>query len=117
MVGQLIRPIQDSKTSKVVADKLDRKLLQQEYRKDLLFEYATGEQPVGYQQSEPLLGQDLPAHLVCQGSQIGRIPALRLDLLLEEPRHTFCVLGRATPIEHGSNVGGNFPGTWLFWYG
>jgi hypothetical protein len=37
-------------------------------------------------------------------AQLGRIPVVRLDLVFEEPLHTFSMLDRALVVEQESNL-------------
>ena len=116
VIGPARDPIQPGfEQSKLGVAELICQLFQQENCEDFFFENTSSEElvcdPDEEIQSElfsnPLTEADGHA------AQLGRIPAVRLDLVFEEPPHTSSMLDRALVVEQESNLTGDACRGWI----
>jgi hypothetical protein len=98
--------------------KLARKVFEQEDGEDFLFEHSPGEQPVGNlnKELETALFENFAAILSRKSPQVRRVPAVRFDVLFEEPLHALGMLGgtvarRTARISAATFDGPGFAGT------
>src|SRR5580692_1443673 len=112
--GVVISPTADEvepvlEESELGVAKLAVEFLQQEYGDYLFFQHGAGEKTIGNldQEIEPAFFPYFSAKTDGGTAQVCRIPAVRFDLVFEEPLHAGGVLGGTAVFERASNVGGD----------
>lgn len=96
------------KQFELVVAELGIEPLQQEHSGDFLFQHGPGKKFVRnlYNEIESELFPNLAPETSRCPAQVGRVPAVRFDLILEEPLHTCGMLGRSAVFQRLPNLSG-----------
>ena len=89
--------------------KLAIEFLQQEHGGYLFFQHGAREKTIGNldQEIEPVFFPYFPTRADSGTAQVCRIPAMRFNLIFEEPSNARGVFGRTSVFERAANLGGH----------
>src|SRR3984957_19378282 len=97
----------------LVVPELGIEFLQEERGGYFFFQHRSGKKLIGnvHEEIESELFSNLPPETSRRPAQVGGVPAMRLDLIFEEPLHAGGVLGRSAVFQRLADLRGDLCGS------